>query len=164
MRMIMLVAHQHALAGASHAMRVVVFFQALQPRQHRRVFLWLVLLGAKGVVRERVQADGLGLFGVERFGDDGSVRWTSVAGFLRTSLTKSRTYGRELCIAVAVTVDISKYCSVLQEKQKRVARAIEVVMIVKTSGGRQLNSAVDLSSPAKTSARPIMSLCPNIYK
>lgn len=65
MRMIMLVAHQHALAGAPHAMHIVVFLQSLQARQHRRVFLRLVFLGAERVVGQRVQADCLRLFGVE---------------------------------------------------------------------------------------------------
>jgi hypothetical protein len=89
MRVIVLVAHQHALAGAPHAMDNVVLLQSLQAGQHRRVFLGLVFLGAKGVIGQRVEADCLRLFGVERFGDDGSAE-PSVRN-LQNSLLGKRT-------------------------------------------------------------------------
>ena len=47
---VMLMAHQHALARPPHAMLLVVFLEALQARQHRGVFLGLVFFRAEGVV------------------------------------------------------------------------------------------------------------------
>lgn len=69
---VVLVADEDALAGAAHAMLVVVFLQALQAGQDGGVLLGLVLLGAEGVVAERVQANGLGLVRVELLGEDGA--------------------------------------------------------------------------------------------
>lgn len=57
----MLVADQHALARAPHAMLLVVLLQAVQTCQDRRVFLRLVVLGTERVVAQRIQADRLGL-------------------------------------------------------------------------------------------------------
>lgn len=78
MRMVMLMADQHALARAAHAMLVVVLLQPLQARKHARVLLGLRLLGAERVVGQRVQADRGRLLAGEVFGGDGSVlrqRW-----------------------------------------------------------------------------------------
>lgn len=69
--MIVLVADQDALACPAHAMFGVMFFQSLQTRQDRRILLWLPIFGAKCVVAEWVQADGLGLAGVEVLGKHG---------------------------------------------------------------------------------------------
>ena len=52
--MIVLVAHEDAFARSSHSMCSVMLFQSAQARQHAGVLLWLVLLGAKGVVFQRV--------------------------------------------------------------------------------------------------------------
>lgn len=64
-RVVVLVAHEDALAGAAHAVLVVVLREALQARLHAGVLLGLRLLDAKGVVRQRVQAERLGLVGFE---------------------------------------------------------------------------------------------------
>lgn len=50
----MFVADQDAFAGPPHAILIVVFFETLQPRENGWVFLWLGLLGAKGVITEWV--------------------------------------------------------------------------------------------------------------
>ena len=73
MRMIMLMANQHALTRAPHAIRLVMFLQPFQAREHAGIFLGLRLLGAERVVGQRVQADCLGLFGGEVVGSDGTV-------------------------------------------------------------------------------------------
>jgi hypothetical protein len=65
---VVLVADQNAFACSAHAMLLVVFFEALQPREHRWVLFWLSIFCAKCVVAERVQANGLGLVGVEILG------------------------------------------------------------------------------------------------
>lgn len=70
----MFVTDQDPFAGAAHAMLFVVLFEALQAREHRRVFFRLVLFGAEGVVAEGVEADGFGLVGGEGFGEDGPGR------------------------------------------------------------------------------------------
>ena len=72
-RVVVLVADEDALAGAPHAVRVVMLLQPLQPRDHRRVLLGLRLLDAERVVGQRVQADGFRLVRVERERDDGRV-------------------------------------------------------------------------------------------
>ena len=100
--MIMLVAYQDALACPAHAMLGIVFFQSLQARQNRRVLLWLAIFGAKGVVAEWVQADGLGLVGVEVLGKDGPVGRLSVG----RKYEANGTYWYELCDACCVIVDI----------------------------------------------------------
>ena len=78
----MLVADENSFAGPSHAMLVVVFFQAPEPCKDRGVFFWLVFLGAEGVVAEGIEANDFGLVGVEGFwkcGTDG--REFSVGSF-----------------------------------------------------------------------------------
>jgi hypothetical protein len=76
--MVMLMANQDPLAGAPHAMLIVVFFQTLQASEHRGVLLRLCFLGAECVVGERVEADSLRLFGGEVLGDD----WSGHCGLL----------------------------------------------------------------------------------
>ena len=71
-RVVVLVAHQHTLARAAHAMLLVVLLQAAQTRRHGRILLRLVLLGAKCVVGQRVQPYRRRLVGVEVAGDDGA--------------------------------------------------------------------------------------------
>lgn len=73
MRMIVLMADEHALARAPHAVRLIVLLQPFQARQHAGIFLGLRLLGAERVVGQRVQADCLRLFGGEVVGRDGTV-------------------------------------------------------------------------------------------
>lgn len=65
MGMVVFMADQHAFAGSSHAILLVVFLQPLQSRQHRRIFLWLILFRSECVVAERKEADSLGLVRVE---------------------------------------------------------------------------------------------------
>lgn len=69
----MLVTDKHTLARPPHAMKFIMLFQSLETRQHRGIFFWLVLFGAECVVGQRVETDCLRLFGVEGFGDYGSV-------------------------------------------------------------------------------------------
>jgi hypothetical protein len=69
--MVVFVADQHALARPPHAMLLVVFFQPLQSRKHRRIFFWLAIFGAECVVAEGVEADRLRLVCVEVFGECG---------------------------------------------------------------------------------------------
>lgn len=69
---VVLVADEDALAGAAHAMLVVVLFEALQAGQHGGVFFGLGFLGAEGVVAQRIQANGVGLVGIEFLGQDGA--------------------------------------------------------------------------------------------
>lgn len=71
--MVVLVADQDALARPSHAVGLVVFFQTLEASEHGGVFFRLGLFGAEGVVGEGVEADCLGLVGVEGFREDGGV-------------------------------------------------------------------------------------------
>jgi uncharacterized membrane-anchored protein len=68
MGVVVLMADQDAFACSAHAMLLVVFFEALQSRKYRWVLFWLSVFCAKGVVAQRVQADGLGLVGVEILG------------------------------------------------------------------------------------------------
>ena len=49
-RVVVFVADQHALARAPHAVRVIMFFQALEAREHRGVLFGLVLFCAEGIV------------------------------------------------------------------------------------------------------------------
>lgn len=51
-------------------MLLVMFFQALQSRKHRRILLRLAILGAEGVVAQRIQANSFGLVRIEIFGID----------------------------------------------------------------------------------------------
>lgn len=48
--MVVFVADQHAFAGASHAIFLVVLLQPLQSRDHRGIFLGLGFFRAEGVV------------------------------------------------------------------------------------------------------------------
>ena len=74
MRVVVLVADENPFAGPSHAMLVVVFFQAPEPCKDRGVFFWLVFFGAEGVVAEGIEANGFGLVGVEGFWEYGTGR------------------------------------------------------------------------------------------
>ena len=71
--MIVFMADQDSLAGSTHAMILVVLFQSLQACEHRGILLWLMLFGTKGVVAERVKADGRRLVCVERLGNGGPI-------------------------------------------------------------------------------------------
>ena len=62
---VVFVADEDCLAGAPHAMLVVVCLEALETREHRGVFFGLCFFGAEGVVGERVETDSLWLVGVE---------------------------------------------------------------------------------------------------
>lgn len=70
----MLVADQDTLASATHAMDLIMLFQALEAGQHRGVFLRLGLLGAEGVVTQGIQANCLWLPRGKVLGEDGSAR------------------------------------------------------------------------------------------
>ncbi len=50
-RVVVLVAHEDALASAAHAMLGVMLLQALQPCNDRRILLWLCLFDTKCIVR-----------------------------------------------------------------------------------------------------------------
>jgi len=63
---VVFMAYQNALAGAAHAILLIVLLQALQPRQHARILLWLSLLDTEGIIRKRIQTDCLWLPGVKR--------------------------------------------------------------------------------------------------
>lgn len=71
MGVVVLVTHQDSLAGPSHSMEAIVFFEALQPCQNRRILFWLCLLSAEGIVRQGVQADSLRLLCGEVLRDNG---------------------------------------------------------------------------------------------
>ena len=100
--MVVLMADQDSLACSTHAIFLVVLFQSLQACEHRRILLWLVLFGPKGVVAERIEADGRRLVCVKRLGnvrpvclvllsdDFSEVRWVG------SQLTGKRTAEREL--------------------------------------------------------------------
>lgn len=60
-RMAMLMAYQNSLTGSAHAILLVMFLQPLETSKHGRVLLRLVLFGAKGVVRQRVQTNSFWL-------------------------------------------------------------------------------------------------------
>lgn len=64
-RVVVFVTDQDAFAGSAHAMLLVVLFQPLQACEHGRILLWLVLFSPKGVVAERIEADGGRLVCVE---------------------------------------------------------------------------------------------------
>lgn len=66
----MFMADQDTLASASHSILLVVFLQSLQTGYHRWVLFWLRFFGAKCVVRERVEADGVWLVCGEGLGED----------------------------------------------------------------------------------------------
>jgi uncharacterized membrane-anchored protein len=53
-RVVVLVADEYAFTCSAHAMFLVVFFEALQSRKHRRILFWLTILGAECVVAERI--------------------------------------------------------------------------------------------------------------
>lgn len=71
--MIVFVADEDAFAGSAHAVLGVVFFEALEAREHGGVFFGLRFFGAEGVVGEGVEADCLGLIAVEGVGEEGRV-------------------------------------------------------------------------------------------
>ena len=56
-----LMADQDALAGAAHAMNLILLFQAVQSLHNRVVLLGLVLLRTKSVVRKGIESEGLWL-------------------------------------------------------------------------------------------------------
>ena len=66
MRVVVLVTDQDALASPPHAIFVIMFLQPLKPREDRRVFFWLRLLGPECVVGQRVESNGRRLVGGER--------------------------------------------------------------------------------------------------
>jgi len=68
--MIVFMANEDAFASASQAMELVMLLEALQAREHRGVFFGLVLLGAKGVVRERVEPNCFWLVRIEAERED----------------------------------------------------------------------------------------------
>lgn len=53
-RVVVFVADEDALAGAPHAVLLIVLLQTLQSSQHRWVLLWLRLLRPERVVREGI--------------------------------------------------------------------------------------------------------------
>ena len=57
-RQAVLVHQQHAVHGPPHAVLIVLVAHALEPRRHARVLLEQRVLGAEGVVGERVEVDG----------------------------------------------------------------------------------------------------------
>lgn len=67
-RVVVLVTDQNALTRPAHAMLLVMLLEAPQSRNDRRIFFWLVLFRAEGVVAQRIQADRLRLIRVESFG------------------------------------------------------------------------------------------------
>lgn len=71
--MVVLVADEDALAGAPHAVDIVMLFEALETREDGGVFFWLRLLGAECVIGEGEESDCLGLVAVEGFGKNGWV-------------------------------------------------------------------------------------------
>jgi len=73
-RMIVFVADKDSFAGASHAMLDIVLFEALEARKDGGILFRLSLFSAECVVGERVEADCLGLVGVEGFGEDRRIR------------------------------------------------------------------------------------------
>lgn len=77
---VVLVANEDALAGSSHAMLFVMLLEPLESSHDRRVLLRLCLLDTERVVGQRVQADGLGLIGLEWEGDDGRFGGPQVVG------------------------------------------------------------------------------------
>ena len=67
--MIVFMADENPFTRPSHAMLAVVFFQSFQSGEDGRVFLWLVLFCAKGVVAQWIQPDCFRLVVVELLGD-----------------------------------------------------------------------------------------------
>jgi hypothetical protein len=95
-RMVVLMADQHALARPPHPVLRVVFLEPLQPREHRGVFFWLAIFGAECVVAEGVEADRLRLVRVEVFGERGPAGVSvdpTVALFRRTGTSSARLAG-----------------------------------------------------------------------
>jgi hypothetical protein len=68
--MVVFVADEDSFAGPSHSMLDIVLFEALEACENWGVFFRLGFLGAKGVVREGVEADCFGLIAIEGFGED----------------------------------------------------------------------------------------------
>ena len=104
MRVIVLVADEHAFAGPAHAMLLVVLFETLESRDHRGIFFWLVLLGAEGVVAEWIEADGLWLICGKGLGEDGTVYLVS---FSKCQCRPLGTYGYDVWRALVVMVDMA---------------------------------------------------------
>ena len=77
--MIVLMADQYTFAGPPHAMLFIMFFQTLEACDYRGIFFRLCFFGAKRVVRERVEADGLWLVCVEVFRQYWTIRWLRVS-------------------------------------------------------------------------------------
>ena len=48
--MVVLMAYEDAFAGSAHTVRDIVFFEALEARENGRIFFWLGLFGAEGVI------------------------------------------------------------------------------------------------------------------
>lgn len=73
MRMAMLMAYQNSLTGSAHSILLVMLLQPLETGKNGRVLLRLVLFGAKGVIRQRVQTNSFWLVAGERSGEDGTM-------------------------------------------------------------------------------------------
>jgi hypothetical protein len=82
--MVMLVTNEDPFARSPHTVRDIVFFEALEAREHRGVFFRLGLFGAEGVVGEGIEADCFGLVAVERLREERRV------GGLKSSTSNSR--------------------------------------------------------------------------
>lgn len=80
MWVVMLVAHQNPLARPAHSMLAIVLLKSSQAGYDRRIFFWLRLLGAKGVVAEGIEADGGWLVRVEGLGDCGTMGFKLLLG------------------------------------------------------------------------------------
>lgn len=103
---------QDAFAGSAHAMLLVMFLQPLQACEHRGILLWLVLFGPKGVVAERIQADGGRLVCVERLRNGGPIcEVLKLENFAEAQDYLSPTHGYEDCCAFLVIVDIALWGS-----------------------------------------------------
>lgn len=77
---VVLVADEDALAGASHAMLVVVLLKAVKSSDHAGVLLRLGLLDAECVVGQGVESDCLRLVRFEGARDDGWLRRAHLTG------------------------------------------------------------------------------------
>jgi hypothetical protein len=73
-RVVVLVADEYALAGPSHAVRIVVLLEASKSRDNGGVLLRLGLFDTKRVVGQGVKANGLGLVCFEGERNDGWLR------------------------------------------------------------------------------------------
>jgi hypothetical protein len=83
-------AYENSLAGASHAMFGIMLFEAFETREDGGILLGLGFFGAEGVVREGVEADGLGLVPIEGLRKNGRVGGLDGGG----------SYGRHLGLSV----------------------------------------------------------------